>query len=159
MSNSSIIQRLKEAHITLRKRRAAVGYSNFSPTSRFELTVLTSLLGTMELEAKNANLTLDEYPEVDVIKSIQKFIKNSGEMAGLSNEPVVQERSAAEIALLTTFLPKQLTPDEIADIIGELILDPETQGIGSIMKAFKAKYEGQYNPKLVNETAKRMVNI
>ena len=54
---------------------------------------------------------------------------------------------AYQIGCITGYLPKQLTPEEIRDIISKL----EDKSMPNVMKYFRTNYAGQVNMSLVSE--------
>lgn len=113
-----------------------------------------SLLVTLMSEIQAQGKTEDERqnPSDEVSTSvIKKFIKNA-QVTGT-------DAAQAEIAVLETYLPQQLTEDEIKTIIkglkgnpGEdLIMEPT---LGNIMNYFKNMYPGQFDGSLVSKLAR-----
>lgn len=110
-------------------------------------TLLTTLLGELESGAKRtgADITDDI-----VIKTCKKFITGNNEVIeeGLKVKcecPIL----TAENVLLETFIPKQLTKDELYAIIKELKAD----NLGTVMKHLKANHDGTYDGRLAAEVA------
>ncbi len=110
-------------------------------------TLLTTLLGELESAAKRtgADITDDI-----VIKACKKFIAGNNE--------VIEEGAKvgsdcpnlkAENVILETFIPKQLTEDELYAIIVGLKAD----NLGTVMKHLKANHDGTYDGKLAVDVA------
>jgi uncharacterized protein YqeY len=96
----SLLERIKEAQVKARldKNKSAAG-------------ALTVFLG--ELNRKDKKLTSDE----DVTKALLTY--TSGIRKQFGAMPYLKtEEATNELALLESFLPKRLTPEEIADIMG-----------------------------------------
>lgn len=115
---------------------------------KIKANILTTLVGEVETNLKrDANF--------DVIKLIQKFVKNNEEtLKSLGDiDSNVDNVLKTEIQILTEYLPKQLTKDEIRVII--LNISKDTNGnIGMIMKHFKENYSGQYDGRIVSTLVK-----
>lgn len=65
-----------------------------------------------------------------------------------------------EIEILSHYLPKQLSPEEIEAIVNETISELSAQGpkdLGRVMKAAMVKMAGKAQGREVNEIAKRLL--
>ena len=96
-------------------------------------------------------------PDDDVIVLTKKFIQNAKETlaACKSNREDLVMRLNLEIEMLSQYLPKQLSSDEISLIISE---HKETMiSIPVIMNWFKTNYFNRYDGKLVADIAKQVL--
>lgn len=120
--------------------------------------LLVTLLSEAQSVGKNANReTTDE----ETIAVIKKFIKNAEEtsrnaLASVqTNKMDAVQKSADEVKILSSYLPKQLTEDEIKIIISGLkageIMEPSMK---NIMAYFKEMYAGRYDGAMVAKYAK-----
>lgn len=118
--------------------------------------LLSALLGEATAVGKNAG-NRESTPE-EVMQVIRKFIKNIDETIALlekEGKPIEKERT--ERAILESYLPKQLTPDELAKAIDEIIATlPERSPkmMGQVMAKLKELYAGRYDGKTANQIAK-----
>ena len=125
--------------------------------------VLGNLIAQMknkeiELRAKNKELS-----EEDIISLIQKIIKQNTEanemfVKGGRNDLV--EQNNIEINILQEFLPKQLTNEEIDDIIKSTITDVNATSIkdmGKVIGQIKSKYAGQVDMSVVSLKIKEIL--
>lgn len=149
-----MLSKIKAAQLQARKNRDAVTSS-----------LLTTLIGEAEMVGKNANrVTTDD----EVIAVIQKFIKNINEtVAALSAQPAIATGDRlkvlqAERAELETFLPKQLTADELTDqvhaIIAGLLGMKSTINVGDVMGVLKNRFAGRYDGKMASTIVKNLVS-
>lgn len=117
--------------------------------------LLVTLLSEAQTVGKNAGReTTDE----ETIAVIKKFIKNSNQVAEAARDNITAETNAyKEIEILESYLPKQLTEDEIKVIINGL-KNPTDQIMGADMKSimgyFKHMYPGRYDGATVAKYAK-----
>lgn len=91
--------------------------------------------------------------DADMISVIQKVTKElEEELAGWVKANRVDKIAAVDYQekLISKYLPKQLTEDEIKTIINSL----EDKSIPNVMKHFKTNYAGQVDMGLVNKIAK-----
>lgn len=108
------------------------------------------MLAGIELKAQGKELA-DE----DVLAIISKTMKELQDEADTFKSAGREEKFnelMAQKEYISTFLPKQLTREEIVDIINSM----EDKSIPSVMKHFKANYNGKCDMKLVNEVAKSL---
>ena len=125
--------------------------------------VLGNLIAQMknkeiELRAKNKELS-DE----DIISLIQKIIKQNteaNEMFAKGGRNDLIEQNNIEINILQEFLPKQLTNEEIDDIIKLTIADVNAVSIkdmGKVIGQIKSKYAGQVDMSVVSSKIKEIL--
>lgn len=118
--------------------------------------LLVTLLSEAQTVGKNAGReTTDE----ETIAVIKKFIKNSNQVAEAARDNITAETNAyKEIEILESYLPKQLTEDEIIEIIKNIKTDANTMEtkftIGLAQTYFKLHYAGRYDGALVAKYAK-----
>lgn len=91
----------------------------------------------------------DGIDESGVLSLLQSMIKQRKESAGIfreNNRPELADKEEAEIAVIESFLPQQLSDEEVAKVVGEIITSTGAAGIkdmGKVMAELKAKYAGQ----------------
>lgn len=87
--------------------------------------------------------------EAGVIAVVQKEVKSRQEAlqdAHKANRPDLVEQSQAEITFLETFLPQQLTEEELVTLASEAIAEVGASGpadMGKVMKAIMPKVQGR----------------
>ena len=134
----SLYQQIKSTQLEARKEKNTININLF-----------TTLLG----EIQTANTGNNEILDSDVIKVINKFIKSTKETLKLTPNNKV---ATLELEILETFLPKQLTDEELTAIIVEVKtqchsnLQPNAI-IGFVMKHLKTNYENQYDASKVKD--------
>ncbi len=103
----TLIQKIKEDQLLLRKQAAAG-----SVTAKLYAKLLTTLIGESQIDGKDPS---DEH----LIKVIQKFIKNikqSIEIRDPKNTGICYE-SVMELNMLTTYLPKAVTAEQVLEVV------------------------------------------
>ena len=125
------------------------------------------VLGNLIAQMKNKEIELrvknKELSNEDIISLIQKIIKQNTE----ANEMFVKggrndliEQNNIEINILQEFLPKQLTNEEINDIIKSVIVDVNAVSIkdmGKVISQIKSKYAGQVDMSIVSSKIKELL--
>lgn len=106
------------------------------------------LLASIELKKDGKELT-----DVDSVQILQKTIKELTD----EKENYLKANNSAEAAnieaqkeIITKYLPKMLSEDEIKNIIATL----EDKSIPSVMKHFKLNYAGKVDMSMVNRLAR-----
>jgi uncharacterized protein YqeY len=112
--------------------------------------LLTTLLGEATTIGKNQNR---ETTDSELEQVIVKFLKGAKEMlvhaTDTTHNAVIQE----EIKILTDLLPKQMTTDELNDLIADIITKDASINIndtGKVMKFLKEQYNNQYDAKVAS---------
>jgi uncharacterized protein len=90
-----------------------------------------------------------EIDDSGVLVLLQSMIKQRMESSKIykdNNRPELAAKEDAEIVIIQSFLPKQLSDDEVSKIVDDLIASTGAAGIkdmGKVMGELKAKYAGQ----------------
>lgn len=116
------------------------------------VTGLNVVIAKLMLLEKSGN---GEITDADVNQAIQKSIKElQEEKAGFEKAGRAESVASleAQIKAVQAYLPKQLSEDEIKDIISGL----EDKTVPSVMRYFKANYQGQVDMKTVSEVLKKI---
>ncbi|MCR4911063.1 MAG: GatB/YqeY domain-containing protein [Bacilli bacterium] len=133
-----LIDEIKAANIKAMKERDNV--------TRGVLSVILTKYKLQEVEARSQG---KEIGDKELIAIIQKTLKElADEKEGyvkVGNQERV-DAIAKQEAVLQGYLPKQLSEQEIRDIIAGL----EDKSVPNVMKHFKTNYAGQVDMSLVN---------
>lgn len=123
----------------------------------FRLSVIRMVKGAMQLAKPNPR---EELTDDDVITVISKQIKMRNdsikefEDAGRSD---LVEQNKKEIEILNTYMPKQLSEEELTEIIDKIFeeVKPTSQkDMGLIMKNISPLVKGKADMSLVNKLVK-----
>lgn len=114
--------------------------------TRGVLSIVMTKYKNMEVEMRASG---KEIGDKELLSIIQKTLKElSDEKEGyikVNNQEKIDSISKQE-AVLSGYLPKQLSEQEIRDIIASL----EDKSVPNVMKHFKMNYAGQVDMSLVN---------
>lgn len=102
-----------------------------------------------------------ELTDEDVLGVIAKQVKERKESitaysAAGRNE--LAQKEEAEMAILSTYLPQQLSADEVEKTVDEVIFETKASGpadFGKVMGAVMAKLKGQTDGNIVSELVKK----
>ena len=117
--------------------------------------VLSVVLSRVKLQKIEIEASGKELTDNDVVKVISKVLKElDEEKAGyekVGNKEEVQSVIAQQ-EVISKYLPKMLSEDEIRSEIAKL----DDKSIPSVMKHFKANFEGKVDMGLVNKVARSL---
>ena len=111
------------------------------------LRMVNSAIKNADIEARGQGKP--QLSDEDILGLLQKMIKQRQESVELYDkggraELAAQERE--EIAVISAYLPKQMSEDEVKAAIAAVITDTGAAGMkdmGKVIGALKAKYAGQ----------------
>ncbi|MGM9970028.1 MAG: GatB/YqeY domain-containing protein [Anaeroplasma sp.] len=115
--------------------------------------ILSIVYGKCKNESINQGLNAKSLPDGDCLRIIQKVMKElEEEQSGYQKANRLDNVAEIEAQkqVIAKFLPKQLTEEEIRNEIAKL----EDKSIPSVMKHFKANYNGLCDMALVSKIAK-----
>lgn len=142
-----MINKIKNKALELRKQKNPLGQS------------LMTLLNDINMIGKNA-IPPRESTNEEAIRTIRKTIQILNDNYKIVKDETKLNSIKNEIDLLETFLPKQLSNNELRNLIitfmQENNLEKSNKNIGSIMKFLNNNYLGQFEPKLANELIKEI---
>lgn len=105
-----------------------------------------------------------EVSESDLASILQKEIKIRKEAmqdAEKGNRPDLVEANLAEISVLESFLPKQLSEDELVALINQVISQVGASNpadMGKVMKVLIPQIKGQAPNELVSKIVRQLLN-
>ena len=130
---------IKEKIMLKRIRTERATYRKNKETLNAE--ILTTLIGEIETEEKRNGII---FSDDDVIKVVQKFIKNINQTLAIHPTDILKY----EKAFLEKYLPKQLSEEELKIIASDFKI------VGEYMKFLKQNYSGKYDSKFAMEVFK-----
>jgi uncharacterized protein YqeY len=110
-------------------------------------------------EGPDAKLT-DEEVLVVMAKQAKQRRESIAEFSKAGRDDLVQ-REAAELAVLEAYLPRQLTPEEITEVVQQVILEvgaTDPKQVGLVMRPAMDRLRGQADGKLVNQIARDLLS-
>ena len=123
-----------------------------------KLQTLRMLKGAIDLE--RINKKLEKVADDDILVIIGKQIKTRKESIvefEKGNRQDLIDQTNEEIKLLETYMPEQLSEEEITNIINEIIKEINATSIkdmGSVMKEASSKLKGKADMSLVSSIIK-----
>ena len=129
-------------------------------------TALASIRGIKAaiMLAKTAPDATDELTDADIIKIIQKLVKQRKESAAIYTEqsrPELAEAELAEAAIMEKYLPVQLSEEEVEEAIKKIIAQVGAQSpadMGKVMGVATKALAGQADGRLISTIVKRLLS-
>lgn len=125
---------------------------------KISLDTIRSVL--TEIQYEEMQKSIEELGATECLQVVQREVKKRLEAIQFEEQAGRAEQKAklqAEIAVLESFLPKQLSSDELEKIIVHLKESTPGLALNLVMKHLKDNYAGQYDGKSASEIAKRVV--
>lgn len=116
---------------------------------------LQAAIKNREIECRPNAITKDDV--IGVIKKLVKQRKESIEQYQSAQRQDLVDKESAELKILETYLPAQLSREQIEVIVTETIAELNATSIkqmGAVMKTVIAKTQGSADNKLVSEVIK-----
>lgn len=116
------------------------------------------------LEAKTAPGANDTVSDETAIKLIQKLAKQGKESAELyssQNRPELAAEELAQVAVMERYLPKQMSEEEIAAALKEIIAQTGAAGpqdMGKVMGVATKQLAGKAEGRVISTIVKQLLN-
>ena len=114
--------------------------------------------GILQVE-KDKQITLDEAGVIEVIqREHKKRVETLNDLAGKGGDFV--EKTKAEMEILETYLPQQLSESEVTALVKAKIAETGAVGprdMGKLMQALMPEVKGKADGKLVNRIVKQLL--
>lgn len=115
------------------------------------------------LEAKTSSGSNGELKDVDAIKIIQKLVKQNKDAADIyigQNRQDLADEELAQIKVMETYLPKQLSTEELEERIKAIIIKVDATGpkdIGKVMGAASKELSGLAEGRIISAKVKDLL--
>jgi uncharacterized protein YqeY len=125
------------------------------------VSVLRFLLSSIKNREIDKKEILNDDEILKVIASSAKSRRESIEAFREGNRPDLVEKEAEELAILEEYLPEQLSPEDVRNIVKEVV---EAVGaatvsdLGMVMKELMPRLQGKADGKLVNNIVREILS-
>ncbi|GHT54179.1 aspartyl-tRNA amidotransferase subunit B [Bacteroidia bacterium] len=115
------------------------------------------------LEAKTAKGADGELSDDTAVKIVQKMVKqrkDSAQIYAEQNRPELAEKELAEIAVLETYLPQQLSASELEAAVKAVIAQvgaTSAQDMGKVMGVASKSLAGKAEGRAISEVVKKLL--
>ena len=127
----------------------------------FKLSVIRMVKGAMQLEVINKKRDLNDDEVIAIVAKQIKMRKDSIEEFKKASRDDLVEKTQKEVDILETYMPEQLSEEEINKVIEEVfeIVKPTSpKDMGMIMREISPKVKGKADMGLVNKLIKEKLN-
>lgn len=134
------------------KKENMLALKNKDMMKRGILPVVINKAMQLSIDLKASGKELTDEDMYQVISKTQKELTDEADLFKKAGRLEKYNELIAQKDYIGSFLPSQLSENEIKEIIESL----SDKSIPSVMKYFKANYQGKCDMKLVNQIAKNM---
>ena len=124
------------------------------------LRMLKSALKYAAIAKSDAEAELSDAEAVQVIRKQAKQRQDSIESFEKGGRAELAEKEKEELAILNTYLPQGMTPDELAKVVRETIAElgaTSKAQMGAVMKALQAKGGGRADGKTLSSEVQKQL--
>lgn len=115
------------------------------------------------IEAKTAPGANDTLEDAQALKILQKLAKQGHDSADLynsQNRPDLAEEEMAQVNVIESYLPKQMSDEEIEAVVKEIIAQTGAQSMkemGKVMGVASKQLAGKADGKKISEIVKKLL--
>ena len=124
------------------------------------LRMLKAALKNVAIEKGGAAAVLDDAEATAVIRKQVKQRQDSIEGFTKGNRPELAAKEQAEMEILNTYLPKAMSPEDLAALVKEAIAEAGATSkaqMGAVMKVASAKAAGRVDGKALSMEVQRQL--
>ena len=116
------------------------------------------------LEAKTAPGANDTLTDADALKIMQKLVKQGKDSAGVyagQGRQDLADAELAQVAVIERYLPKQMSAEELENVLKEIIAEvgaAGTKDMGKVMGVASKRLAGKAEGRAISEAVKSMLN-
>ena len=116
------------------------------------------------LEAKTAPGANDTLTDADALKIMQKLVKQGKDSAGVyagQGRQDLADAELAQVAVIERYLPKQMSAEELENVLKEIIAEVGAAGpkdMGKVMGVASKRLAGKAEGRVISEAVKRLLN-
>jgi uncharacterized protein len=125
------------------------------------LRMLKSALKYAAIAKSDAEAELSDAEAVQVIRKQAKQRQDSIESFEKGGRAELADKEKEELAILNTYLPQGMSPDELAKVVRETIAElgvASKAQMGAVMKALQAKVAGRADGKTLSAEVARQLS-
>lgn len=129
-------------------------------SDRLKVSVLRMAKAALKNRQIDKRGELSEEDIISVISTLAKQGKESIEQFSKAEREDLAEKERQELLILQSYLPKQLTTEELDAIIVETIEETSSKGIedfGKVMRLVMPRVKGAADGKIVNQRVKDLL--
>jgi uncharacterized protein len=129
---------------------------------KFRVETIRSIRAIIiEYNKRGLNKEITPEDEISILTSAAKKRKEAIEEYNKANRPELAEKEEKELAIISEYLPKALTIDEIKEVINRIINESGAQNIkdfGKVMPNAMKELKGKADGKVVQDLVKELLS-
>ena len=124
-----------------------------------KMDTIRGILSAIQYEEIQAGVNeLDPSSIMTVLKRELKKKTEEIDFAKQANRTEALERAQRELAVIESFLPKQMDASQLEIEVRDIKTANPSANMGVLMKLLKEKFEGQYDGKMASEIVKKVLS-
>lgn len=146
--------------MSLKERLSSELKDSLKSGEKLKVSVIRLVLSALKNREIEKRGVLSEEEIIDLLVSLSKQRKESIESFKKGGRQDLVDKETAELKIIESYLPQQLTLEEIREKIREAIMESGASGakdIGKVMKVLMPKVKGRADGRLVNEMVKEFL--
>jgi len=143
--------------MTLKEQLTNAMKTAMKARDNLRLSAVRMVLSALKNREIDQRKELDDQGVIEVISTLVKQRRESIRLYQEGKRPELAEKEEAELNILLTFLPEQMTPDEIDQLVTMVIQEIGAQGVkdmGRVMKAVTPLTAGKADGKAVSDAVR-----
>ena len=128
---------------------------------KFKASTLRLIVSELKLEEKNKSSELTSEESVTIMARMIKQRKDSITQFESANRLELAQKEKDEIGIIQTFLPEQISDEDLSNLIEEIIKETGAESIkdmGKVMGALKPRIVGKADPGIASSIVKKLLS-
>jgi len=128
---------------------------------KFKASTLRLIVSELKLEEKNKSSELTSEESVTIMARMIKQRKDSITQFESANRLELAQKEKDEIGIIQTFLPEQISDEDLSNLIEEIIKETGAESIkdmGKVMGALKPRIVGKADPGIASSIVKILLS-
>ena len=128
---------------------------------KFKDSTLRLIVSELKLEEKNKSSELTSEESVTIMARMIKQRKDSITQFESANRLELAQKEKDEIGIIQTFLPEQISDEDLSNLIEEIIKETGAESIkdmGKVMGALKPRIVGKADPGIASSIVKKLLS-
>ncbi len=146
--------------MTLREEISLAIQNAMRSKDETRLRVLRLLLSAIKLADAEKGVAVDDTTILALVQKEIKIRKDSIEGAEAAGRPEMIGQNQQEISILETYLPKQLTENELTSLVTEAIQEAQAASpadMGKVMKLLMPKVQGKAPNAQISQVVRKLL--
>ena len=128
---------------------------------KFKASTLRLIVSELKLEEKNKASEITSEESVTIMARMIKQRKDSITQFESANRLELAQKEKDEIGIIQTFLPEQISDEDLSSLIEEIIKETGAESIkdmGKVMGALKPRIVGKADPGIASSIVKKLLS-